>query len=484
VNQGILFKEWLPDQPELGNPGLVVANNVLPDDGAYAPFYPLTPVTPGSFTLPGIPCGGFVAELQFPTSPAYIYYAATSSNIYMANASSGTFNSRSSGFSTASPINDCSFAQYGELVYAARGIDGVQVQTAGSASNFTTVPGLTGTRDARYLFVIGQFLVAANLGSATTRSATLQWSGVDATSSFPTPNSETAIAMQSGEESLNLSDGPIVGGYGGDQYGIVVQTGAITRMTYVGPPVVFQFDRIEGAKGSSRKYGSAASGNLVYMSCADGFAKTDGVSVVPIGVGKVDKTFASTAADDIGQGATTAGAMLDCAFDHVNKNMLWSFAVGATVNANKLYVYSTEEDRWSSCDQVMRTFIEPSPAIKHHGLYAFNSSNVLCRFAGTAGAATIETGEYAWNEPGRTYLDGIKANVESSGTAPSMTVRVGSRNDLNSAVSYTAATSANSATGVANFRVDAKYHRAEITITGNFDKATGLVASGKASGSR
>jgi hypothetical protein len=478
----VVFKEWLPDQADLGNPGLTVANNVIPDDGGYVPFYPLAPVSAGSFTLPGIPSGGFVAELPFPTNPNYIYYAATSSNIYMANASSGTFNSRTSGLSTASPINDCSFAQYGELVFAARGLDGVQYHTAGSATNFTTVNGMTGNRDARYLFVLGQFLVAANLGSSTTRSASLMWSAIDQPTAFHTANSSTAIATQSGEENLNLNDGPIVGGYGGDQYAIILQTGAVTRMTYVGPPAVFQFDRIEGAKGSSRKYGSCASGNLVYMHGADGFNKTNGVEVVPIGAGRVDKTFAAAAADDIGPGATTAGAMMDCAFDHVNKNILWSFPSGSTTNSNKIYVYSTEEDRWSSCDQVMRTFIEPSPAVKTHGLYAFNSSNVLCRFTGTAGSATIETGDAEFVEAGRTYCDSFKPNVESSGTAPSITIRVGYRDSLNTAPTYTAATTPHSRTGVANVRVDAKYMRVETTITGNFEKAVGIEAGPQESG--
>ena len=320
----IVYKQWAPDQPELNSDVLLTANNVIPDSGSYSPFRPLEPVRSGSFTLPGIPSGGFVAELEYPNNPAYVYYAATSSRIYMANPAvgSGTFNSVSTGMSTASPINDCNFAQYGSLVYAARGIDGIQVHTAGSASNFTTVAGLTGSRDGRYIFTVGQFLVVANLGSATAR----------------------------------------VGGYGGDQYAIVVQTGAITRMTYVGPPVVFQFDRIDQKKGQQRRYGGAASGQIVYFQSSDGFWKTDGVSNVSVGDGRVNKTFLANAADDIGPGAVTAGAMMDCAFHHVTKQIYWSFPVGSTTNSNKLYIYSTSEDKWTSADQVMRTFIEPSPS--------------------------------------------------------------------------------------------------------------------------
>lgn len=430
-----------------------------------------------------MPTGGFTAELEQFSS--YAYYAATRDKIYMAAGDgAGTFNSVSTALSEAAPVSKCSFAQYEDLVYAARGVDGVLVHTAGSSSNFTTVPGLTGTRDGRYLFVVGQFLVVANLGSSTARPSALQWSAIDNTSNFPTPNSATAIATQSGEQVLNFSDGPIVGGYGGDQYGIVVQTGAITRMTYIGPPAVFQFDRIDAAKGQQRRYGGAHSGQLAYFQSSDGFWRTDGVSNASIGDGRVNKTFIDSAADDIGVGATTLGAMMDCAFHHVDKHIYWSFAVGSTSNANKLYIYSTHEDRWSSANQVMRTFVEPSPSCQSDGLYAFNSSNVLCKFAGTAGTAVLETCDAEYVPGGRTFVDGVKQNVESSGTAPAMTTRIGYRDSLNSSPTYTSATSANSATGFADFRIDAKYVRVENTITGNFKKTTGFVPNWQPSSGR
>lgn len=470
--------------PDLGNPGMIDANNCLPaEGGGYKPYQPLAQLIASSGTLPGIPAGGFVAELEYPASPAYMFYAATSSEVYMATASGGTFTSRSSGVtSTVGPLFKASFAQFDDKIFVARGSGGVLFQTIGSASNFATVSGLTGLRDGRYLFVVGRFLVVANLGSATASSATLEWSAVDDPTNFPTPNSATAIATQSGEQTLNLADGPIVGGYGGDQYAVIVQAGAITRMTYVGPPVVFSFDRIEDAKGQQRRHGSGASGNLVHFQAADGFFKTDGVQIIPIGEGRVNKTFLATAANDIGQGAVTAGAFMECAFDHMNKNIVWLYPVGSTTNSNKMIVYSTTEDRWSSCDQVARTLIEPSPSSASDGLYAFNSLNVLCKFSGTAGSAVFTTGEIEPTEGGRTFVDSLKPLVESSGTAPAITCRIGYRDDLGTTPSYAATTAPFSRTGVANFRVDAKYMRFETQVVGNFKKATGVEFKAKPSG--
>lgn len=477
----VSFGEWLPDQPALGNPGLTTANNVLPAYGSYKPYKPLAPVRVGSFTLPGTPQGGFVAEVQ--GANPYMYYAATNNTIYMADPTigAGTFNARSAGLSSTTPRIECSFAQFDDKIFAARGLDGVQFQTAGSASNFSTVTGLTGARDGKYLFVIGQFLFVANLGSATASASTLEWSAVGDPTNFPTPNSATAIAVQSGEQTLNIADGPIYGGYGGDQYGIVMQSGAVTRVTYVGPPVVFQFDRVDAKKGQQRKYGSAASGQVIYFQASDGFWKTDGVANVPIGAGKIDKTFLAAAADDSTQ-AITLGAQMDSAFDHINKMILFSFATSTTTQSNKLYAYSTQEDRWASCDQIMRTFIEPSPSTQFDGLYAFDATNVLCKFNGTPLTAIITTGDLELNPGARAYVDGIKPNIESSGTAPVVTLRIGSRSDLSTAPSYTATTTPTTRTGFADFRVDAKYHRAEVQIVGNFDKAIGIEFKAQPSG--
>lgn len=471
----IIYKEWLPDQPELGNPGLIRAENALPTDTSWTQFSPLTPVRSGSFTLPSLPRGGFCAEVG-TIVPPYVYYAATNDAIYMANAGvlSGTFNSRSSGWITMPAANEVDFAQFEDLVFAARGQDGLQVQTAGSSSNFTTVAGMTGNRDPRYVFVVGQFLVVANLGSSTAHPASLQWSAIGDPTNFPTPGSATAIATQSGEQVFNLADGPIVGGFGGDQFGMVLQTGAITRMTYVGPPVVFQFDRIDMNKGSCRRYGAAASGNLMHFFASDGFYKSDGVSIAPIGEGRVNKTFVDSVGADNTPGAITATAIVEAAFDPKTKNIFWSYPEGSTTNANRILSYSTAFDKFGYCQQVMRTFIEPSPSIQTDGLYAFNSSNVLCKFAGTAGAAVFETGDMEFFEGGRAYMDAVKPHVQYSGTAPAIGVRFAYRDDLGPAPTYSATATPLARTGFANTRVDGKYLRVEVNINGNFEKVSGF----------
>jgi hypothetical protein len=69
-------------------------------------------------------------------------------------------------------------------------------------------------------------------------------------------------------------------------------------------------------------------------------------------------------------------------------------------------------------------------------------------------------------------MQGIKPLVDV--TLNAVTVAIGTRNDRSSSVSYTSETTANSRSGFANFRSEARYHRARLTITGTFNAAQGL----------
>lgn len=114
---------------------------------------------------------------------------------------------------------------------------------------------------------------------------------------------------------------------------------------------------------------------------------------------------------------------------------------------------------------------------------AFTTSGVMSTFTGTPGSAVIETSESELFEGMRAYVDAVKPHVESSGTAPAIGVRIGTRDDLGTTPSYTSTTGPTTRTGFCDFRSDAKYHRFELNITGNFEKVTGLEFNAQPSGS-
>lgn len=103
---------------------------------------------------------------------------------------------------------------------------------------------------------------------------------------------------------------------------------------------------------------------------------------------------------------------------------------------------------------------------------AFNGLNVMCTFTGAHGTAVIETGESEGVEGRRSFIRGVRPFIDA--TANAVTVAVGYRNDPITAATYTSETTANSRSGEANFRVDARFQRVRLTVAGTFNAAQGL----------
>jgi hypothetical protein len=485
----IVYKEWLPDQPELGNPGLIRAQNVVPGINGYEPFHPLV-ANLGSITASSNISGAFMALGSTTISPLAELNVAAGLTLWRAEDAFGSFTFNTAGSRTNSASISDQFAQFENLVIIAGDSNKPYMRTIGSSSNFTSL-GVSGTNNsARAIGVINQFVVIGNM-NATANAATsgahkseylLRWSGIDQPTSWPLANSATATAQQSGEEYMPSRFGPIYAIYGGDQYGIILQQSGISRMTYVGPPVVFQFDEIDPTHGSYYPRGSVQVGRYVYFVASNGFYRTDGVAVENIGNGKVNKFFAN-------EQDPFDSFDFSCGYDSQNDLVYFAYSTsGATNYLDTLLIYSPVSNNWSRASQNVDILVSQvrSEGDPRSPLLGFDNSipRNVGRFNGTAGTAVLETGEFEFNEAGRTYADEFKPLVESSGTAPAITVRVGYRDDLGTAPSYTSATTPHSRTKVANVRVDAKYMRLETQIVGEFEKVTGIQFNASPSGSQ
>jgi hypothetical protein len=475
VNSSIVFKEWLPDQPALGSSGLIRAENVIPGDGGYEPY---STFTANSGTVGTGVIGSGIATM----SDAGVQFLFVQSGTPVYEAVNNGDNWTAKGSVSAGSVV---FAQYDEFVIAVGEAARPIAKTIGSTSNFAILATSGTAPPANAIGVVGQFVVLGGLSQTTGSSGALiphavQWSSIDQPRNWPTPGSATAIASQSGLQELFQGYGKVQAIHGGDQFGVILQEGAVNRMTYVGPPAVFQFDVIDNRHGSYFKQGSIKVGGITYFLSRDGFYKTDGVSVVPIGDGKVDKFFWSSWS---GNGAD------NCCWGYDStKNMLYfGFSITASANLDSILAYNVLSGQWSYCREIdgFRQFITSAPGTDFSDdLYAFSvTTNKVCgTFSGAPGTAVIETAESEPNVGGRTYIDAVKPHVESSGTAPSVTISVGYRDTLSGNANYTTEASANSRTGFVNMRVDAKYIRIVETITGNFNKATGLDFNASMSG--
>ena len=459
------FGEWLPDLPDLGNPGLTVAMNVLPYDRSYKPYLPLTPL---SVAGPSRPMGAFYPSGASGSTFYDFVYAGFQTSLYTYNSAIGWTNRSSTVYSATTTWD---FEQFDELIIATNGVDVPQRHTLGSSTNFTTLA-ISGTAPiAKCVGLINRFLFLGNLEASggVTREHVVQWSALDDPTNWPTPNSATAIATQSSSQELIKALGPVHEIYGGDQHGLIYQAGGLTRVTYIGPPAVFQFDTLSRTHGAAFRNASISVNDVTYFISLRGFCMTDGVQILPIGDGKVDRYF-------LGRVSFSNSERIRAAHDAVKKLIIWCYpSTGATAGQpDSLLIYNYEEKRWTQSDQVSECVFTPPSALPLLGPHGFDSSNRICSFTGTPGTAILASGEVEPQPGGCALINGIKPIIASSGTAPTIGVQVGSRDDQATTVSYSSTTTPTARTGFADLRSDARYHRARVYIAGNFDKAQGL----------
>lgn len=325
------FGEWMPDLPALGNPGLIRAENVYPFNGSYRA---LPTATIGSTaTLPATPIGGisFVGtEVAGPPgSVGAPYYRALigTASLLLRNSTSGAFATVGSAYNSAAS-SYWRMAQYDTDIVATNGIDQVQVcpvnggAAAALASGTAPVSAQVGT--------INKFLF---LGDLASDPYAVQWSGLDAITSWPTPNSATATAQQSGLQVMPAQGGTVTGITNGDQFGVIFQRNRITRASYVGPPVVFQFDKIDDSRGCFFPNSLVTVGDKHYFAAAFGFFVTDGVSVQSISDGKTTTQFFQ------GQNYLSSNDIYG-AVDYEKKCIFWALDTG-------MAIYSYVENKWT-----------------------------------------------------------------------------------------------------------------------------------------
>jgi hypothetical protein len=473
----ILFKEWLPDLPELNNAGLTEAKNCVPLNGTYKSFDTFST----SLTLGSIAATVNGAFSTYTPTDSYVVFAGSDTRLFRNIAGAG-FNDVSAVTYNTAAGRYWRFAQYQDVVVATNWGNVPQYATIGLAANFATLGSTAGTAPrAQHVGSIGQFIL---LGDTTTDEAHLQWSGIDAPLSWPTPGSATAIAQQAGEQFLSGESGKITGISSGDQFGLIFQKFAITRATYIGGSAVFQFDQISKGRGMYYPNSLVEVGGLAYFIAQDGFCRSDGVQVQPVGRGKVDKWFR----DNVGQGSSYENRVYG-AVDLIDNIIYWAFPESGTSTGTPTHIlmYSLTEDRFSHAVQTLGSLVAGVPAQAQPynkslpgWVKGFSTANALGYFSGAPGTAIFTTGEMEPNPAGYADEFGIKPLVDQS--LNGITIAMGTRNDISAAVTYSAEQTANSRSRFANFRTSARYHRARLTVTGTFNAAQGLEYQAEPSG--
>lgn len=476
------FGEWLPDLPDLGNPGITEALNVLPVDAGYTPYLPHLPI--GSTLIANANAvNGYIGRSGTTELP-YIFANGTTGatgQIYFYDAGTATFSAVSSTLSSSIVFE---FTQFDDMVIGTSIGTGPYVHTLGAVTGFTALSATATAPPSNHVGVVNRFVILGQgINAATSSNRAIQWSAIDDPRNWPVPNTATATATQAGSQFFDGNFGIVTGISSGDQHGIIFQQYATHRITYNGPPTVFQFDRIDAEHGAYFEYGTIQIGGLTYFVSRHGFCVTDGVTVKNISDKKVFRAFQNSLGN---VNLWVFPFLMRVGADLSQSLIFWAYpsTVPGGLSSplplmDKLIIYNYKEDRWTHATDSLQIIFGASSLLGSASTlarmpYGISATGRIGTFNGTAGTAILTSAEVEPNTGGCAYIEGVKPIIGSTGSLPTIGVQVGSRNDQGTIVSYSATTVPTSRTGFADFRANDRFHRARVYIAGSFDKAQGV----------
>ncbi len=409
----VRFANWEPDKQGLTNPGQADIKNVYPTGGAgYAPVKALSAISTTGLNSQAL--GAFAAR---DAGGNTVTFAGDTSKLYKLTAAAFGDVSKGGGYSVGTD-ELWEFAQYGQRVIA------VQIGSTPGYFDLNSSSIFADLADtppkARHVAIVRDFVV---LGNTETSPNQIKWSGFN--------NSDQWTVGTNQSDAQTLQGGGWVNALTGGATGTIFQESAITRMTYVGPPLIFQFDTVEDAPGLAAPGALVKVGDIHYYYSQAGFHTYDYANgYQSIGNSKVDNWFASHIAGNTFT-QITAGV------DPANKLVYWSFVstdATDTSHPDTVIIYNWQTKEWSYAkfdhEMIYRGLSEGMtleqvgvayPVLENvpvsldsrvwtggtEYLAAFNTSHQLCSFGGSNLAALMETSDQEPVQGRRSILTNI-----------------------------------------------------------------------------
>ena len=468
------FTEWLPDQP--ANAGsLIDAKNVFPVSVGYSPF-------PNAVDFSGAASENLNSVYAAKFGSEVVIFAGGASKLFKFNAATEALEdkSKSGGYTGTSTWN---FALFGAEVLATNHTAKVQRWTIGSSTAFADLA--TAAPIAKFVTVVRDFVVCANIGSTANK---VQWSDInDATDWVSGTTSQSDFQI--------MPDGGNITGITGGEFGIVFLEKAIARMSYTGSPLFFQFDTISRGLGCIAGGSIAQYGGLSFFLSDDGFYQTDGQSVTGIGNEKIDKYFF----DDV---LLESIDSMSSSADPKRKIVVWNYANNS--GGRSILIYNWQLQRWSRASTAATvvgdiatagttleglgtlgyTDIDTMPAsldarlwVGGKFLFAGAEDTKIVTFTGSDYNSELITTDV---EVGYNSVVTLARPQIDNGSA---TIKIASRRELDDAVIF-GDSSTTSAEGRADLRSAGRYHRLEVSPTGNWTTAMAVDIDVKPQGNR
>ena len=494
----IKFGQLQSDLPAYQNSGALKVDNVIPLKEGYKSLPGFQALSSQGLT------GGAVGLFSSFQASGVTNYAGDATKLYQMNSSQVFIDkSKSGGYnnSTTSNARDFwNFTQFGTNIIATNHADNIQKFNQGTDSAFSDLVSIK----AKYITVINNFVVAGyTTESSTSYNQRVKWSGLNDSSTW-----SPSQATQSGFQDIVGEHGNIVGIVGGENSGIIFFEKAIYRMSYVGTPLIFRFDKISDNIGAFCDKSIVSFGSMIFFLAQDGFYMlSSGQQLTPIGNGKVDDFFY----DDLSSNLDG----ICSAIDPNNSIVVWSYrgsdaTATSTIN-NKLIIYNYSVDKWSTGSGLDLQFIStasqeafttlesldvlgnldnlPKSLDSYFygegivGLAGFNSENKFGKFIATSLSATVDTTEFEGVEGRRSAIINVRPIVDSEEDSATVTVTPITRSSQLDNISVGTAVSTQDS-GDCPIRSNSRYHRIRVSVTGNFKTMSGVDIEARPEGKR
>jgi hypothetical protein len=477
------FGQFLPDQSEFNNAGVTVANNVIPAAVGYESMQDLSPISGAADEN----IVGMIAAADDDGNTAL--YAADRTKIYQYNTTTSALDnvSKAGNYSTGADER-WRFVQFGEDVIGTNFANPIQYIAAYTGSNFADLS--ADAPKAKYIAVVRDFVMTAYTNDPTdgNKPYRVRWSGIGDHTSW-------AISAATQADFQDIADMGDVTGLVGGEYATILLEKGIVRASYIGSPLIFQFDKLETIRGCKVPGSVCNVGHSVFFLADDGFYMFDGDKSVPIGAEKVNRFFLE---DWDGAYAKNMSASAD----PLRQIIVWSYASTAATSGqpDKLIIYNYALDKWSTASLAVNLVapiytagytlegldaafgsLDVLPASLDGAIYrggeflfAASKDKKIQTFTGDTLSATIETTEFEGQKGSFSLVRNIVPYVtlRDSGNA-TVTAQVSSRNRQIDTYTFGSASSINS-DNLIPVRSNGRYHKVRLNISGEWKKAQGL----------
>jgi|SRR6185437_11079081 len=421
------FGPWMPDGADIAftmpfqyrdtTVPLADVLNVYFAQGAYRSL----PSFAALSGVPGIGAQALGAWTALDSSGSPQIYAGAASDLYHWTGSAWSSVSKSAG--AYSGAAHWSFATFGGCILGADGIHALQDMAVGGA-NFADI---TAAPIGNVLGVINQFLLVGDIPAANPYR--VQWCAQGDPTTWPTPLTDTAVADQSSYEDLDQEFGQVLYIGGGPQMGVILQRNGLTRASYAGGDVVFNFLPIERKRGVIARGAAVQVGSVTHFIADDGFWATDGSQNTPTGTtnqAALDKWFLSNV-------NWNAIGTIRAGWDATLKCVVYAIPTGSNTLPDTLLLLNPQSGYWTKAAIPTEMLWTDQTGLQHR-LGLFNQSHAVGYLTGASASGYCETYDVS-------FVDGQIRHVSEAQPhilcTDSPTMRIAAKESIDDALSYT-----------------------------------------------